>query len=137
MTVEPLPQSAVELAQEAVTYDIPAELEEHWERMELLRAKFNEAKTEFEVYKERWKEILDKAGADRVRLRGQQVATHSVSGALNESKLKKELPHVWMAYSKEVTERKLDRKKLLELDPQTYENFRPRSLVFTDGGPSH
>jgi len=137
VTIEALPPSSIELANQARTYDIPADLEEHWERMEELRQKFITAKEEFETYKERWKEILDKAEADRVTFRGQQVATHSVSGALNESRLKRELPHVWMAYSREVVERKLDRDKLKELDPQTYENFRPRSLVFTDGGPSH
>lgn len=141
MTIEALnaelPKSAQELAKEEVTFDISGTLAEHWERLEELRLRKIELDKEFEAYKGRFKEIFEAAGADRITLNGKQVATHAVSGALNEARLKREAPHIWRAYSVEVTERKLDRKALQETDPQTYENFRSRSLLFTDGAASH
>lgn len=141
MTIEALdaalPKSTKEIEKEEVTFDITGSLAEHWEHLESLRLKKIELDKEFEAYKGRFKEIFEAAGADRITLNGKQVATHAVSGALNEARLKREAPHVWRAYSVEVTERKLDKKALAETDPQTYENFRSRSLLFTDGAASH
>ena len=141
MTIEALnaelPKSAQELAKEEVTFDITGSLAEHWEHLEALRLKKIDLDKEFDAYKGRFKQIFEAANADRITLNGKQVATHAVSGALNEARLKKEAPHVWRAYSEEYTERKLNKKALQETDPQTYESFRSRSLLFTDGAASH